>query len=68
MRYKEFKVALRKRCQEPTKYPAGGFVKPSKKYIYPKCVYLEDGKCTITTCIRRNNDERERRENFDIYG
>lgn len=37
------------RCKKRTRY----FIDEDRAYAYKSCVYLENGKCTLKACVRK---------------
>ena len=42
-------VRITDRCYKPTTY----LWDEDKRAVKPTCIYLENGKCTLTSCVRR---------------
>lgn len=44
-------VRVSERCMKQTRYN----VNDGRSYVYKTCQYLENGKCTLTVCIRKGD-------------
>lgn len=48
-------VRITDRCYKPTYYPWD----EDRRTVHPTCEYLDKGKCTLTSCVRRGYESRQ---------